>query len=367
MNLIITPINKILRLSLTFLLVLFLFGGCAAVPYTPDITDTSGKQIPGSIASLEKVNLGGIDQWISIRGRSIANPILLFLHGGPGSPETPLVRHYDGKLENDFLVVCWDQRGAGKSYSPKIPKETMNVNQFIADTHDLVVILLRRFNRKKVFVVGHSWGTMLGTLTVQKFPELFYAYVGVGQVANPKANEELSYEYVLDIANKAGNLKDIRTLEGLNTPEAFGTIDPEGKWFDRIEKQRQLLLKYGGCLYGKKNYNSLINVLIASPEYSTRDAVNWIKGNIFSMKAMWPEVMQINLDEQVPRLEVPVYFLIGRHDYNTPFELAEKYFNQLQAPWKELIWFENSAHSPMYEEPEKFCEVMSQKIRPEAD
>lgn len=166
---------------------------------------------------------------------------------------------------------------------------------------------------------------------------------------------------------KAGNRRDIRSLEELNTPEPFGTIDPEGKWLNRVMKQRRLLLKYGGCVYGEKSYRNWISVFLSSPEYSAGDAVKWVKGNGFSIKAMWPEVMKINLGAQVPRLDVPVYFLIGRHDYNTPFELAEKYLSQLEAPKKGLIWFENSAHSPMYEEPEKFCEVLIQKIRPEAD
>jgi len=134
----------------------------------------------------------------------------------------------------------------------------------------------------------------------------------------------------------------------------YWTMATDGDWFNRLQKQRKWLLKLGGCVYGERDYHKLIKVFLDAPEYTMSDSVKWIKGNYFSIKAMWPEIIRLDLAKQVPKLEVPVYFLIGRHDYNTPFELAEEYFNQLEAPQKEFYWFDNSAHSPMYEEADKF-------------
>ena len=137
-----------------------------------------------SITSLEKIELGDINQWISIRGRNTANPILLYLHGGPGTPVMPLFRHFQAPLEDHFIVVQWEQRGAGKSFSWKIPKETMTIEQFISDLQVLIELLRKRFNKEKIYLMGHSWGSVFGTYTVQRYPELFYAYIGVGQATD---------------------------------------------------------------------------------------------------------------------------------------------------------------------------------------
>lgn len=159
---------------------------------TPQIRDEKGKVIPGSIASLEKVYIGGVKQWILIRGRSVNNPVLLFLHGGPGSAEWPLVRDYNRSLEDHFIHVYWEQRGAGKSYSKNIGN--MHIDQFISDTRELLQYLQKRVNREKVFLIGHSWGSLLGILTAEKYPELFHAYIGVGQFVSAKEQEEISYQ-----------------------------------------------------------------------------------------------------------------------------------------------------------------------------
>ncbi len=353
-----------LRLSLLIALAGFIITGCSVVPYTPAITDSDGETIPGSVTFLEEVDIGGVKEWLVIRGKSINNPILLFIHGGPGSAEGPLVCYYNKKLEDYFIVVNWDQRGAGKSFSRKIPVETMTISQFITDTYQVVNFLRIKFNQDKIFIIGHSWGSVLGILTVQKYPQLFYAYIGVGQMVNGKENERLSFKYALDTALETNNQKAIRRLNEINSPTPYWTIEKDGDWFNKFRKQRECLLKLGGCIYKEKNYNKWIKVFLEAPEYTMGDSVKWIQGNYFSTKAMWPEIMQIDLVKQVPKLEVPVYFLIGRHDYNTPFELAEEYFSQLEAPKKEFLWFDNSAHSPMYEEADKFNNVLIEKIRP---
>jgi pimeloyl-ACP methyl ester carboxylesterase len=137
--------------------------------YTSPIKDRYGKPLKGSIASLESLFIGKVKQWILIRGKDFDNPVLLFLHGGPGTSEMCLLREYTAELEKDFVVVTWDQRSAGKSFAAKDPATSMNIDTFVSDTHELTNYLLYRFNKEKIFLMGHSWGTVVGVLTVQNF------------------------------------------------------------------------------------------------------------------------------------------------------------------------------------------------------
>ncbi len=312
---------------------------------------------PNGIASLEQITLGGLKQWVLIRGADINNPIMLFLHGGPGMPAIPFEREMR-ELEKSFIVVVWDQRGAGKSYNSDIPKESMNIKQFVADTYELVQILLSRFKQDKLYLIGHSVGSILGVLTVKQHPELFYAYIGVGQIAHMIENERISYEYVVNKARESENKEAIAELKKIQPPYR-GNIDD-------LMIQRKWLGVFGGVMYGESDYNKLIEIAKASPEYSMGDLINIERGSLFTTKCLWDELLAINFFEQAPKLDVPVYFFLGRHDYNTPFLLAEKYFEKLVAKkGKQLIWFEKSAHIIILEEPERFNNLLTTKVLPE--
>jgi proline iminopeptidase len=312
----------------------------------------------GGIDTLHTVTLGGLPQWVQIRGHSQRNPVLLFLHGGPGSPETPFVRHYNGGLEKHFTVVTWEQRGAGKSFSPDIPDSTMHVSRFLDDTDQLVKWLQKRFSQPKIYLVGHSWGSVLGMLAIQRHPEDFLAYVGIGQVVDMPQNEALSYAYVLNTARQRNNAKAVRELEAIGPP-VRGTY---AGGMESLLKQRNWLTYFGGSLYGKSDANEVITQLFFAYEYSVGDLFNYGRGALFSLFRLWNELMDIHLVQQVPSVRVPVYFCVGRSDYQTPFVLVENYFQQLEAPHKELIWFEKSGHSPNYEEPNRFQSVMVNKV-----
>lgn len=166
-----------------------------------------------SLVTLEKISLGGINQWISIRTKDIQNPILLYLHGGPGTPVMPLFRHFQAPLENYFIVIQWDQRGAGKSFSWHIPKESMTIEQFISDLHELIVLLCKRFNKEKIYLMGHSWGSVLGIKIVQRYPQLFHAYIGVGQASNTIETEKIMYRFVLNKSKELGDKKAVKRLK----------------------------------------------------------------------------------------------------------------------------------------------------------
>lgn len=324
---------------------------------TPKIKDSNGKFKPDSVASLEKISLGGFDQWILIRGHSINNPVLLFLHGGPGSVEGPFAYKFESELEKYFIFVNWDQRGAGKSYSKKMLKTDITIENYISDTHELVLYLKKRFQKEKIYLVGHSWGSILGMLVVQRYPDLFYAYIGIGQVVNAIENEKISYQFVFDQAKKLGNKKAQKQLENIQPYPSEN--------LKHLRIQRKWLAKFGGFMHGEKSMWPLLKIGIGSPEYSFKDLYRFYKGSKFSLECMWLELLKINFFEQIPEIKVPAYFCVGRHDYTTPFELAERYFQRLKAPKKKLIWFENSGHNLNFEEPKKFEDVLINQILPD--
>ena len=298
----------------------------------------------------EKLTLmiGGIPQSVRIRSTDAALPVLLFLHGGPGVCDRHWVLGNQSGLAQIATMVCWDQRGAGLSWSPKLKSEDMTIARCIEDAHELIAYLRQRFHKTAVYVVGHSWGSVLGTLLCQKYPEDVAAYIGMGQFVNGPENERLSYEFVLEEARRRGDKKALQALERIGRPK-------DGRYasMDDLMVQRDLMTKYGGEDYGESDgiMKAVIMPILRSPEYSLADMVKYYKGAFFCLNSMWDEVVGLCFDRTVPELQVPVYLTEGRHDQNTPIPLALAWFEQLRAPRKEWIWFEKSAHSPIKNEP----------------
>ncbi len=348
------------KLSRYFLLpllaLLLLTAAVLAVYFTYQRSVTASNiaiDTPNGIQLLEEVSLGGIDQWISMRGLDRENPVLLFLHGGPGFPEMVPVRHYNRELEQDFVVVNWDQRGAGKSYSADISPEAMNLEHFIEDTLELTRLLQERFDVEQIYLVGHSWGTIVGVHAALLHPEYYYAYTGIGQAVNFVEAEKISYQFTLDRARELNNEQAVSELLEIGPP-------PYSR--EQLGVQRKWLFQFGGEVYGESSNAryllQLVGLHLSAPEYSFIDVINLIRGNNFSGLLLWDVLMEVNLPEQAPALELPVYFLTGRHDYVTVYEKVEEYYNILEAPRKELVWFAESAHSPNFEQPGEFAAVM---------
>ncbi len=333
------------------------------------------KLMQDSLVTLEKIILGGINQWISIRAKNTKNPILLYLHGGPGTPVMPLFRHFQAPLEDYFNVVQWEQRGAGKSFSWHIPKESMTIEQFISDLHELILLLCKLFNKEKIYLMGHSWGSIFGIKTVQRYPQLFHTYIGVGQASNTVETEKIMYQFAMNKSKELGNIKAVKILKKIGPP--FRDMQPPYSNFYKggyLSKMRVygLVSRYGGLIYNIRGYRSLVKnflryIPLLKPEYTITDLIRITQGNFFSTKTMMKELLTVNLSEQVPEIKVPVYFLMGRHDYNWSAELAKKYFDKLKAPKKEFIWFENSAHAPNGEEAGKFNKIIIDKVLPEKE
>jgi pimeloyl-ACP methyl ester carboxylesterase len=311
---------------------------------------------PRGVESLEKVTLGGVGQWILIRGLDRSNPVLLHLHGGPGSADISIARFFDAGLIRHFTVVHWDQRGAGKSFDPGIAAESMTRAQFVEDIRQLSEMLRERFGAPKIYLVGHSWGSEIGALAAARHPELFHAYVGVAQVVEESSQERISYRFALEQARKSGNQRAIRELEEIGPPPYDGVGE--------LLVQRRWLERFGGVSRSEEaKFPALMRRALSSPDYSLLDAVRFFRGQSFSSARLWDERLETNLFEQAPRIEIPVYFFAGRHDYNCPFEEAERYYRALDAPrGKHFIWFENAAHMIPYEVPGEYARALIDRV-----
>lgn len=319
---------------------------------------TSTKKIKTSngISEINYFTINNTKQYVLIRGKDKNKPVLLFLHGGPGASATALLRKFNSELENHFTVVYWDQRNAGKSYNKKTPKEEIKVAKYIQDVDTIVAYLKNRFKLDKIFLVGHSWGSRLGLYAIQKNPENFSAYVGIGQELASYEGELLSYQYSLRKAKENNNLKAIKELEEIGEPQSGDYTKMYKNGFWGLVKQKDWLLKLGGERYGKTKYTDWIFSIWSSREYSFFDLIKYGKSSGFSAGNIIydPDFNNIDFFKQIPEVKIPVFFISGAYDYNTPWELVERYSNTVNAPYKEFIKFEKSGHSPVFEEPERF-------------
>lgn len=306
---------------------------------------------PNGIDETIKLRINGIDQWLSIRGKDRRNPILLFLHGGPAAPAMPEAYAFQTPWEDYFTVVQWDQRGAGKTYasnSEQAMAPGMSVDGMTDDAAQVVQYLRQHYGKQKIFLLGHSWGTVLGVHLAQLHPDWFYAYISVGQVVNGRRNEEVGYDFALREATAHGNEKAVRELQ------AIGPYPGTAKMtIERIGVRSKWEMYYGGLAYGRKDYQFDVDAEELSPDYSQQDLDAIDKGSLFSLKYLLQPLLAVDFDH-VTHFGCPVLVFVGQHDYTTPFELAEKWFGDIQAPSKRLVVFADSAHMIMQEQPGRF-------------
>lgn len=322
---------------------------------TAPFTDAAGAVLAGSVAEAGFWRLGGINQWVMVRGRNTDNPLLVILHGGPGASETGLFRSFNASLEESYTVVYWDQRGAGRSYNRSIPPESMTIDRFVADLDELVETLIARFGGRRVVLLGHSWGSLVGVLYASRHPAKVAAYVGVGQVADMAASEAASFAFALAKARERGHRKAIRQLLAIGPP-------PHA--VKALLAQRRWLMAMGGAFGPNLSLAKVIWRGLTVPEASVLDLVRLAQGSSFSLRLIWREQLDVNLQRDVRRLETPVFFMLGRLDMQVVASVSAAYFEVLEAPHKELIWFEASGHTAPFEEPELFNRLMVETVRP---
>ena len=356
--------RMILMIPAVFIVCLLIIGSVLLV-YSPGkpqpFLDENGNPLAGSISEKIHVSINGVDQGMFIKSKDINNPVLLFVHGGPGMPEYWLTQRYPTGLEDIFTVVWWEQRGAGLSYSPDIPPETMTAEQFVADTIEVTNYLRQRFGKEKIYLMAHSWGSYIGIQAAAREPDLYYAYIGVGQISHQIQSEQLAYQYALAYYKENGNMNMLRKLEA--APPTLTVPLPTA--YDALRDAYM----HGAGIGTTRDMESVVNGIFLPSwqfrEYTLGEKINLWRGKFFSRSRsfnLWDKMQITDLTQQVIELEIPVYFFHGLYDYTCAYPLARDYLEKLEAPIKGFYTFENSAHSPMFEEPEKVQRILLEDV-----
>jgi pimeloyl-ACP methyl ester carboxylesterase len=321
------------------------------------IVDANGSPLPGSISEKVFIEVNGIKQGMFIKSRDVTKPVLLYLHGG--MPDYFLTEKYPTGLEDHFTVVWWEQRGSGISYSPDIARDTLTLEQMISDTLEMTNYLRGRFGVEKVYLMGHSGGTFIGIQAAARRPELYYAYIGVAQMSNQLKSEKLAYDYMLEQFKAHENTEMVRKLEAAPVTMAGGT--PHAYRVLRDPAMHSLGI---GTTHDMHSVvTGLFLPSLQSRDYTLGEKFHTWRGKAASGVAMlWDEMLSTDLSRQVTELAIPVYFFSGVYDYTVNYTLAKEYFEEIQAPLKGFYTFEQSAHSPLFEEPERMQKILVEDV-----
>jgi pimeloyl-ACP methyl ester carboxylesterase len=317
---------------------------------------------PHGIEEIIPVKINGITQWLSIRGKDTRNPVLLYLHGGPGLAFLPLAWTVARPWEDYFTVVQWDQRGAGKTYAandPAIVGPTMTIPQMTSDAAEVVRYLQGHLHKQKIFLVGHSWGSILGVALAQQYPDWFYAYVGVGQYVNSRRSEEAGYRFALEQARLHKNVEAEKEL--LAIAPYPGDLDKLS--FQQIGTERKWLTFFGGVTAYRSDQSFEEGVGELSPAYSQHELDASDDAAMFNVTHLLRPMLHVDYTA-ITDFKCPVFIFAGRHDYATSHDLAYNWFARLKAPGKTFIWFENSGHLIPEEEPGRFFYHLVADVRP---
>jgi pimeloyl-ACP methyl ester carboxylesterase len=319
---------------------------------------------PEGLQAIETVPIGGIGQVVSIRSQDLRNPVLIYLHGGPGFVETPLDWWWGRGWDEYFTVVHWDQRNAGKTFTASGPSDPalLTPERYQADAEELVQWARKRFAKRKVFVLGHSWGSMLGLKLAAAHPEWLHAYIGMGQITDSRESERRGWAWAMAKARAEDNAEAIRDLRSIAPyAEGSGPVDTAA-----ILLQRKWLNHYGGAVWRRPGADFELAAMALAPEYSDADVRNAFKGQPAVTKALLPKVLAADLTT-IRTLRVPLILLAGRHDMSVSSEVAAEWFATVKAPFKRLIWFERSGHHITSEEPGKLLTSLVSYARPIAE
>jgi pimeloyl-ACP methyl ester carboxylesterase len=355
-------VKRIMLISISILLAcIFILVGILQIWSYPGkpapFVDENGKPLANSISEKIFVNINGVEQGMFIKGKDINNPVLLYLHGG--MPDYFLTEKYPTGLEDAFTVVWWEQRGSGMSYSPDIPRETMTIEQMISDTLEVTNYLRNRFHKEKIYLMGHSGGTFIAIQAAARAPEFYYAYIGVAQMSYQLKSEELAYNYMLEQFKKNGNKEMVGKLEAAPVTLTGGTPDA----YRALRDPAMHSLGIGTTHDMNSVLTGIFIPSLQSREYTLSEKFHtWTAKAKSGIAVLWNDMSATDLSKEVTELTIPVYFFEGIYDYTCSYTLAKEYFEQLKAPIKGFYTFEQSAHSPIFEEPEKVQEILREDV-----
>ena len=318
--------------------------------YTPHIDGDN------AISELREITVNDSKQWLTLRGKNKDAPVILFLSGGPGGSQMGNARVALSELEDNFVMVQWDQPGSGKSRWA-VPRQQITLDRYLQDGHAVTQYLKQKFGKKKIYVIGESWGSALGVLLMQRHPEDYAAFIGSGQMVDFAQTEVDDYKLALKIAKERGDTAKVKHLERRGSPPYYG----DSVIFDMLAYLQYLdneMARRGNINPSKSN----IYASVLAPEYGLIDKYNWAAGLFRTLDQVFPQLYNINFRKSATKLEVPMYFLLGRHDLNAPTYLAEEYYQLLNAPKKELVWFEHSGHAPWNTEADRYVKEVKRIV-----
>jgi pimeloyl-ACP methyl ester carboxylesterase len=330
---------------------------------TPAIVGADGKQVPGSIAEVTTVKINGQDQGLLMRGHSTDNPVLLYLAGGPGQSDLAFPRALFTELEENFTVVSWDQPGQGKSYAGFEPSSKLTFDRAIADTIEVTNYLRDRFGQDKIYLMGESYGTILGVKTVQQRPDLYYAYIGSGQMVNPKETDRRLYNDMLDLANRTGNDAMAAKMRAYGEPPykdvyAYTYV---ASYYDALGSEYTPPAEYSerGAASGVGLFG------IMASEYTLVEKANVLRGLFDVFSVLYPQLQDIDFRRDATKLDVPVYVLDAEHELAARRDLANEWYNLVEAPKKQIFPLKNAGHAGAFEEFREFTRIMNEVVLPE--
>ncbi len=302
---------------------------------------------------------GKLNMAILVKGDT-SLPMMVYVHGGPGYPVFPFIHDFDF-LQQYFCLVFYEQRGTGKSFLPVNDTTGMNIAGFIADLRRIISFVKKNYNKTGVVIYAHSWGTNFALLYAARYPNDVLAYLSTGQSVCPLQNERLCYRFVWQKANQEKHFKALKTIE---------EIDTNHYSIDDALKIRKWVNRYGGIVHAGNQKSGYINFKLATrmmmcPYYRIPEKIRILRYSTYSGKALWNEMLKIDLSKSIDSLHVPVFFILGRYDKLVSAELAFSFFNTLKSSeTKKVFWFEHSAHRPLTEEPDRFKEIIRDMIVP---
>lgn len=275
------------------------------------------------------------------------------------------VRRYLGPLHQSFTIVCWDQRGTAGSY--RTDKDTLTLDQYVDDVIGLSEMLAKKFGQQKIFLVGHSWGSVIGLLAAQKRPELYHAYVGAAQHINSIENDSIGWRMIVDGAKAEGDEKTRNLMEDMGPPPYMkqnkdGSVSPDGDAYYQVLKR---LYHYSPPAPADRGFDSM--GMFLAPEHNVWSKVNLVRGLLRGVKVVYPQLAFLDMEEEVPDLGCPLFLINGRYDMTCVASISERWFQKVSAPSKRILWLENSGHNGVFTEPEPFIELMTQEARPLVD
>lgn len=322
----------------------------------------NGEIIGGSISEKISVTIGGVQQGMFIRSKNIENPVLLFLHGGPCFPNYFLFEKFNPDLEDYFTVCYWEQRGGGLSYTPQVTVESMTLEQLTSDAIEVTDYLRERFKKDKIFIMAWSGGTTLALPAVARNPEFFYAYIAMGQITNQSKSERMAYDFMLrqyTESNDCQSVKRLRKYHGLETESDLISF------YNSATRDKLMHQSGVGTMRSMKSvFKGVFLPVWTCRAYTLKEKWNIWKSKIFFLPGtdLKTETLTADFSQTYPKIDVPIYFISGQYDLTVNIDLSKDYYHTICAPLKGFYTFENAAHGPLFEEPERFRKILEKDV-----